>query len=89
MLKACKTASKPSVLSCVVAGYKSVHQSFIQTVLRMKTIRCLGFVLVVLTGLAPTLSQAAQLTDADYARAAKFLGRSTDPLVGHNYDPRV
>ncbi|HEX7323745.1 MAG TPA: DPP IV N-terminal domain-containing protein [Rhodanobacteraceae bacterium] len=55
----------------------------------MKPIRCFACVAVALASLAPAYAQARQLTDADYARAASFLGRSTDPLVGRNYDPRV
>ncbi|MDE2465481.1 MAG: DPP IV N-terminal domain-containing protein [Alphaproteobacteria bacterium] len=37
----------------------------------------------------PALAQARQLTNSDYARAAKFLLDSTDPLVGHFVDPLV
>lgn len=55
----------------------------------MKRIAGLGILLIGLAALLPSLTQARQLTDADYVRAAKFLGRSTDPLVGRNYDPRV
>jgi dipeptidyl aminopeptidase/acylaminoacyl peptidase len=56
---------------------------------RMNPIRYFAVALLALAATLPALVQAAQLTDADYARAAKFLGRSTDPLVGRNYDPRV
>ncbi len=45
--------------------------------------------LALLLGALPRPDYARQLTDADYARAAKFLLRSTDPLVGRNYDPLV
>ncbi|HEX7324861.1 MAG TPA: DPP IV N-terminal domain-containing protein [Rhodanobacteraceae bacterium] len=55
----------------------------------MKATRYVGLALLAALAAAPAVSGAKQLTDADYARAAKFLGRSTDPLVGHNYDPRV
>ena len=48
----------------------------------------LGTLVGCLCGL-PILAHARQLTDADYARAAKFLLDSTDPLVGHFVDPRV
>ncbi len=44
---------------------------------------------IALVGTLPALAQARQLTDADYARAAKFLLDSTDPLVGHFVDPRI
>ena len=44
---------------------------------------------LVFVGVLPALAQALQLTDADYARAAKFLLDSTDPLVGHFVDPLV
>lgn len=46
-------------------------------------------VLMVFLGLLPALARPAQLTDADYARAAGYLLDSTDPLVGHFIDPRV
>ncbi|TAN05008.1 MAG: S9 family peptidase [Rhodanobacteraceae bacterium] len=55
----------------------------------MKPTRCTAVLLLALASVLPLAAQARQLTAADYARAAKFLGRSTDPLVGHNYDPRV
>ncbi|MGH8147348.1 MAG: prolyl oligopeptidase family serine peptidase [Rhodanobacteraceae bacterium] len=55
----------------------------------MKPSGFVGLALVALLAALPATGAARQLTDADYARAAKFLGRSTDPLVGHNYDPRV
>ncbi len=45
--------------------------------------------LLVFVGVLPALGRARQLTDADYARAAKFLLDSTDPLVGHFVDPLV
>ena len=55
----------------------------------MKSIRVVLVVLIALMGLLPALARARQLTDADYARAAKFLLDSTDPLVGHFVDPLV
>ena len=55
----------------------------------MKLIRLVPVALVVLAGLLPVTAPARQLTDADYARAAKFLLDSTDPLVGHFVDPLV
>ena len=55
----------------------------------MKPIRILLVTLLAFIGTLPALSQARQLTDADYARAAKFLLDSTDPLVGHFVDPLV
>ena len=55
----------------------------------MKPSRVVLLASIALVGALSTTAQARQLTDQDYARAAKFLGRSTDPLVGHNYDPRV
>lgn len=55
----------------------------------MKSVRCVAFALTALVGVLPVPGHARQLTDADYARAAKFLLRSTDPLVDHNYDPLV
>ena len=55
----------------------------------MKSIRIALTALLVFAGVLPVLVQARQLTDADYARAAKFLLDSTDPLVGHFVDPLV
>ena len=56
----------------------------------MKSLRHFALLTIVVCAFAaPIPSQARQLTDADYARAAKFLLRSTDPLVGRNHDPRV
>ena len=55
----------------------------------MKSIRVALVLLMGCAGLLPALTRARQLTDADYARAAKFLLDSTDPLVGHFVDPRV
>ncbi|TAN04569.1 MAG: S9 family peptidase [Rhodanobacteraceae bacterium] len=55
----------------------------------MKPIRLLVLASLALVATLSTTAQARQLTDQDYARAAKFLLRSTDPLVGHNYDPLV
>ncbi len=55
----------------------------------MKTPRYILVALIAFVGVLPTLAQARQLTDADYARAAKFLLDSTDPLVGHFNDPLV
>jgi dipeptidyl aminopeptidase/acylaminoacyl peptidase len=55
----------------------------------MKPIRVVLVALVAFVGALPALAQARQLTDADYARAAKFLLDSTDPLVGHFVDPLV
>ncbi|HEX7342504.1 MAG TPA: DPP IV N-terminal domain-containing protein [Rhodanobacteraceae bacterium] len=55
----------------------------------MKPTLCLGLLLAGLAGTMPAYAQGTQLTDADYARAAKFLIQSTDPLVGNNADPLV
>lgn len=55
----------------------------------MKSNRFVLVALIAFLGVLPTLAQARQLTDADYARAAKFLLDSTDPLVGHFVDPLV
>ncbi|MBW8077613.1 MAG: hypothetical protein GJU76_05980, partial [Gallionella sp.] len=55
----------------------------------MKSIRFALVAVAAFAGTMPVLVQARQLTDADYARAAKFLLDSTDPLVGHFVDPRV
>ncbi len=55
----------------------------------MKSIRLLVPALIALVWALPVPGHARQLTDADYARAAKFLLRSTDPLVGRHYDPLV
>lgn len=55
----------------------------------MKPMGFVGSTRVALPAALPAAGTARQLTDPDYARAAKFLGRSTDLLVGHNYDPRV
>jgi dipeptidyl aminopeptidase/acylaminoacyl peptidase len=55
----------------------------------MKFTRAVLLALIAFTGALPALAQARQLTDADYARAAKFLLDSTDPLVGHFIDPRI
>lgn len=55
----------------------------------MKSIRVVLVVVMACAGLLPTLTRARQLTDGDYARAAKFLLDSTDPLVGHFVDPLV
>lgn len=55
----------------------------------MKSFRIVPVALVAFVGMLPALTQARQLTDADYARAARFLLDSTDPLVGHFIDPRV
>jgi len=41
-------------------------------------------VLIAFIGALPLVGQARQLTDADYARAVKFLSQSTDPLVDHD-----
>lgn len=55
----------------------------------MKSLRLVPVALLACLCGLPILAQARQLTDADYARAAKFLLDSTDPLVGHFVDPRV
>ena len=55
----------------------------------MNPIRVVLVALLAFMGLVPALTQARQLTDADYTRAAKFLLDSTDPLVGHFVDPLV
>jgi dipeptidyl aminopeptidase/acylaminoacyl peptidase len=55
----------------------------------MKTLRMTLVALLGLVAAIPALTQARQLTNADYARAARFLLDSTDPLVGHFVDPRV
>src|SRR4029079_15071955 len=49
---------------------------------RMRSFRLV--VLIVFIGALPLVGQARQLTDADYARAVKFLSQSTDPLVDHD-----
>ena len=41
-------------------------------------------VLIAFVGALPLVGQARQLTDADYARATKFLARNVDPLVDHD-----
>src|SRR5574338_250173 len=50
----------------------------------MSSIR--GFACVLLVALVAfgACAQARQLTDADYARAVKFLAQDTDPLVDHD-----
>ncbi len=55
----------------------------------MKSKHLARVALIALLGGFPTLVQARQLSDADYARGAKFLLDSTDPLVGHFVDPLV
>jgi dipeptidyl aminopeptidase/acylaminoacyl peptidase len=55
----------------------------------MKPIRTLVIVLSVLVAAWCPLGQARQLTDAEYAFAAQFLGTTTDPLVGPNHNPLV
>lgn len=55
----------------------------------MKMNRSILVALIAIVGFLPVLAHAQQLTDADYARAAKFLLDSTDPLVGHFNDPLV
>ena len=49
----------------------------------MKSHRLIVFALVALVGALPPSAQSRQLTEADYARAVRFLAQNTDPLVDH------
>src|SRR5690348_9083979 len=51
----------------------------------MSPIRCLSCMLLASATLAVGINaNARQLTDADYARAVKFLSQETEPLVDHD-----
>ncbi|HEX7369254.1 MAG TPA: DPP IV N-terminal domain-containing protein [Rhodanobacteraceae bacterium] len=50
----------------------------------MKPVRVVAFALLIVAGGLPGLAGARQLTDADYARAVKFLPQNTNPLVDHD-----
>lgn len=55
----------------------------------MNSFRLVVCAVIAISGALPSFAQARQLTRQDYARAAKFLLDSTDPLVGHFTDPLV